>query len=293
MKNKYIPHIKVFAFFCLITVFSLSVSAQVGIGTTSPNGGSMLDVESANKGVLIPRVNIANLNTLAPVTGGQAEGMLVYNTNTTTGPGFFYWNSNTTSGNWIAVTPAAVDAWELGGNAGTDAANDFIGTTDNQPLAFRVNDTERMGILTNGNVGIGGYYANVKLNVTGGTNTYGLFSTSTVSGGRAVYAETDQDNGLGIMAINSSTNSSTGIVGIGNNSGLYSVGAPGTGIAGTAGENGYGVIGTHYDGSNTHRFGILGSPNSGVYSNFDVDNYGFMNSATEGLYTQRNNNNYY
>lgn len=113
MKNIYALHIKAFAFFCLFTIFSLSVSAQVGIGTSNPNGGSILDVESTNKGVLIPRVNIANLNTLAPVTGGQAEGMLVYNTNSTTGPGFFYWNSNTTTGSWIAVSGSGGSDVEL------------------------------------------------------------------------------------------------------------------------------------------------------------------------------------
>lgn len=159
MKDMYAPYVKAFVFFSLITIFSLSVSAQVGIGTTSPNGGAMLDVESANKGVLIPRVNIANLNTLAPVTGGQAEGMLVYNTNTTTGPGFFYWNSNTTTGNWVAVTPAAVDAWELGGNSGTTpgtgAGENYIGTSDPEDLVIATDGAERVRVLSTGEVGIG------------------------------------------------------------------------------------------------------------------------------------------
>src|SRR5690606_687566 len=130
-------------------------------------------------------------------------------------PGYYY---NDGSG-WVRlaadVTPS--NDWKLGGNAGTNAANNFIGTTDNQPLAFRVNDTERMGILNNGNVGMGGYFNNVKLNVTGGTNTFGVYSTATVSGSRAIYASATQADGLGVMAINSSSNSSTGIVGIGNN----------------------------------------------------------------------------
>jgi hypothetical protein len=45
--------------------------------------------------------------------------------------------------------------WELNGNAGTDPANDFLGTTDNQPLAVRTNGQERMTITPDGNVGIG------------------------------------------------------------------------------------------------------------------------------------------
>ena len=45
--------------------------------------------------------------------------------------------------------------WGLQGNAGTDPNVNFIGTTDNQPLAFRVNDVEAIRIDTNGYVGIG------------------------------------------------------------------------------------------------------------------------------------------
>src|SRR5262249_24418678 len=44
--------------------------------------------------------------------------------------------------------------WLLGGNSGTDGSQ-FLGTTDNQPLVFRTNNTERMRLLANGNLGIG------------------------------------------------------------------------------------------------------------------------------------------
>ena len=45
--------------------------------------------------------------------------------------------------------------WLLTGNSGTNPASNFIGTTDNQRLVFRTNNTENMTVLTNGNVGIG------------------------------------------------------------------------------------------------------------------------------------------
>ncbi len=41
---------------CLL--FAVSVSAQVGINTTTPGDGAMLDVNSNNKGILIPRVSL-------------------------------------------------------------------------------------------------------------------------------------------------------------------------------------------------------------------------------------------
>ncbi len=57
-------------------------------------------------------------------------------------------------------------AWSLTGNVGTNPASNFIGTTDDQPLEFRVNNTRVMRYELNGgspNV-IGGYSGN---NVTG------------------------------------------------------------------------------------------------------------------------------
>ena len=45
--------------------------------------------------------------------------------------------------------------WELRGNAGTNPANDFLGTTDNQPLAIRTNGAEALRVGATGNGGVG------------------------------------------------------------------------------------------------------------------------------------------
>ncbi|MEZ4778906.1 MAG: hypothetical protein R2786_05925 [Flavobacteriaceae bacterium] len=128
----------------LLCVFFQSVLiAQVGINTITPQAGSMLDVTSSDKGILIPRVNITNLTNIAPITGGGTESLLVYNTNTTTGKGFHYWNGSV----WI---PIESKDWKLSGNSGTNPVTDFIGTTDNIPLRFRTNNTERLEITNTG-----------------------------------------------------------------------------------------------------------------------------------------------
>jgi hypothetical protein len=44
--------------------------------------------------------------------------------------------------------------WRLVGNTSTNASTNFLGTTDNQPLVFRTNNTERMRILSDGQVWI-------------------------------------------------------------------------------------------------------------------------------------------
>ncbi len=74
--------------------------AQVGIGTTTPEG--ILDIDSSIYGVVYPSVALTATNVEAPVVnplgGGLAIGTTVYNTNTTsTGtkdvePGIFAWD---------------------------------------------------------------------------------------------------------------------------------------------------------------------------------------------------------
>ncbi len=56
---------------CLIMIAS-SMMAQVGIGTSDPDSSSMLEISSANKGLLPPRVASVS------VISNPAEGLVVY-----------------------------------------------------------------------------------------------------------------------------------------------------------------------------------------------------------------------
>jgi hypothetical protein len=56
----------------------------------------------------------------------------------------------------------------LTGNAGTNPATNFLGTTDAQPLVIRTNNTEWMRVTANGNVGIGTTGPVAKLDVATG-----------------------------------------------------------------------------------------------------------------------------
>ncbi|QIE60275.1 hypothetical protein G5B37_12095 [Rasiella rasia] len=139
-----LPHLQVQAL-TVIILTSLSITAQVGVGTVSPDPGSLLDIESTDKGILVPRVSIANLNTIAPITGGATESLLVYNTNTTTGKGYYYWDST----QWVAMN--SMD-WKLRGNSGTDENNDFVGTLDGEALTFRTNNIQRFRVANDDQV---------------------------------------------------------------------------------------------------------------------------------------------
>jgi hypothetical protein len=59
---------------------------------------------------------------------------------------------NSSAGN-ISTTGSA---WLTIGNTGTNAANNFIGTTDNQALVFRTNNLNRFSIQPNGDIFVDG-----------------------------------------------------------------------------------------------------------------------------------------
>ncbi len=61
----------------------------------------------------------------------------------------------------------ALNAWSLTGNAGTNPATNFIGTTDAQDWVMRTNNIERARIMSNGNMGIGINSPATKLQVAG------------------------------------------------------------------------------------------------------------------------------
>lgn len=58
-------------------------------------------------------------------------------------------------------------SWDTTGNAGTSPANDFLGTTDQQPLVLRTNGREDLRINPDGNVGIGTTDPGSKLEIVG------------------------------------------------------------------------------------------------------------------------------
>jgi|TARA_B110000908_G_scaffold120476_1_gene141181 hypothetical protein len=60
----------------LIILTSSNLFAQVGIGTTTPDTSSILDVSSTNKGLLIPRLTTTERDNITL----PAKGLIIYNT---------------------------------------------------------------------------------------------------------------------------------------------------------------------------------------------------------------------
>lgn len=132
----------------------LSATAQnIGVNGTgaAADASAILDVSATDKGLLIPRVALTSTADIATIPT-PATSLLVYNTAniSNVSPGFYYWNGTV----WIRIGLVG-DDWHLSGNTGTNPANNFIGTTDGQDLAFRTNNTERARLMNGGRFGIG------------------------------------------------------------------------------------------------------------------------------------------
>ncbi len=124
----------------------LFIQAQVGINTTTPDASSMLDITATDKGLLIPRVSIPNLNAAAPITS-PATSLLIYNTNVTTGIGFYYWDGT----KWTPFT-GGTSHWTKVGNDiyNNNTANVGVGTTT-PTTKFHIENISSASLLLNQN----------------------------------------------------------------------------------------------------------------------------------------------
>jgi hypothetical protein len=111
----------------IILIFSLMLTvfsgfAQVGIGTKTPDPSAMLEVKATNKGILIPRITLAQRNSIK----SPANSLMIYQTDNT--PGYYYY----ASGSWTRIA---------NGNSVGGATNTFTaplnlnGTTVSIPQA--------------------------------------------------------------------------------------------------------------------------------------------------------------
>lgn len=81
------------------------LNAQVAIGTLTLDNGAIFQMESSDKGLLIPRVALTSRLDVATIDPAQVEGLWVYNTalagvgNNRVSPGMYFWDG----GEWIRL----------------------------------------------------------------------------------------------------------------------------------------------------------------------------------------------
>jgi subtilisin-like proprotein convertase family protein len=162
----------------LITIVCTISYSQVGINNTSPE--AQLDIKATDKGMLIPRVSLTSLTTALPVTnpngGAVVTSTLVYNSNTSLGVGFYYWNGSkwirladnssvlagavASTATLVAPNPTILGALSALTNAGT---NSTAASFDSSTNTRTINVTGFTGT-------IGNITCNVQLNHTWGSD---------------------------------------------------------------------------------------------------------------------------
>jgi len=92
----------------MLFLISIHAQSQIGIGITSPNPNSILELSATNKGFLLPRIALTNTTSPEPLSA-FVEGMTIYNTATTenVSPGIYFSNGSS----WISIAEASKKSW--------------------------------------------------------------------------------------------------------------------------------------------------------------------------------------
>ncbi len=84
-------------------IFCGKLTAQVGIGTSTPHQSSILDIVASNKGVSFPNVELTSENDTKTIEKPE-KGLIIYNPNSSHIPQGIYYNGGTTTApNWLKI----------------------------------------------------------------------------------------------------------------------------------------------------------------------------------------------
>ena len=197
MKNILLP------LFFLINSF---VFAQVGIGTAAPDASAILDIKSANAGLLIPRISLTSTSDNTTIVN-PATSLLVYNTSSVSDvtPGFYYWESVWKS--FKGTSSGMVSGgWALSGNT-LATGNEYLGTNNYNSLVFKVNGNQVGKFHPNGGITLGlGASANDNSSVAIGRNASASTSNEAIALGYAANSSGYRSTALGYNSVASNNN---------------------------------------------------------------------------------------
>lgn len=168
---------------------------NIGINTATPHASALLDIQSTNKGVLIPRMTLAQRNAIPT----PATGLLILQTNIT--PGFYYYTGTA----WARVTALNSLLADLDGDTEINVEKN----PDEDMIRMRTGGTEGVILKKNSNdrtllempTTLGNTYLGLdagKANVAGINNT--------VAGDSSLVSNTESSNtAIGSKALKSTT----------------------------------------------------------------------------------------
>lgn len=227
-------------------------SDNVGIGTVNPDQSAVLDIQSSEKGLLIPRMTELQRDAIA----NPATGLLIFQSDGEA-PGFFFFSGE----KWSPLSPTEAYAvattdkngWALDGNAANGThknratAASFIGTPKDIPINFKIGGT-KAGQIDNDNLFMGLYAGNGISSSSGGSNvalgTASLRDMSNGSGNFALGANSLRNHttgsfnvAIGSSALREPADGSKNNIAIGALSMRYAQGNSNIAIGTNAGDN--------------------------------------------------------
>lgn len=275
---------KVYLLFSCLFISSAVLAQEiknVGIGTAMPDKSAVLDIQSADKGLLIPRLSKDQMNSII----SPAKGLLVFK-NEADDSGFFFYNGEKWSplrGNDVnAIATVDANGWALDGNLVSTATKaratsaSFIGVPSDVPINFKIGAAQagKIDISANRNTLLGlesgssitgkdnaslGYFS-LRSSTSGngnlGIGTYALLKNTQGNDNVGVGTSTLQENLVGnnnvaigkgaLRSIIASNN-----IGIGAFSGFFNTGSGSIFIGTNAGYNATGSNKLYIANSNT------------------------------------------
>jgi len=128
-----------------LTSLAQTEGVSIAATVTPPDASAMLDVQSENKGILIPQVTLtADLTSQAPITGVIAKSLMVFNKGTNVPEGYYYWDG-IGAGKWVPLGKTQEnEEWKIIGTVGTMANGEPIPVYSTG--YSRVDDTNMMPI---------------------------------------------------------------------------------------------------------------------------------------------------
>ncbi len=133
----YLLNIFTVGLLCLVmTLSAYTQQMKLGFNPSSINKSAVLEINADRQGLLLPRINDTSLiNTLHP-----PDGMVVFFSPTKQ---LLIRSDNA----WkVLVYGGTSSSWNINGNTGLNAANAFLGTTDNIPLILKSNNNTYLSL---------------------------------------------------------------------------------------------------------------------------------------------------
>lgn len=118
------------------------IAAQESIGIVNSDRSSILEIQSENRGILIPRVALEDLNSFSPIysinQGKGVNSLLIFNTNSipdqNISPGYYFWLQHEETGRWHRLI---MDEDEFGIEPWRNQDNPAQKATDNNQNIFQ------------------------------------------------------------------------------------------------------------------------------------------------------------